>query len=346
MVSNQDRLRSRVYTFYSNNLHLGKSVTIRHFLQEGVPLSTIYRILDRFKKDLPPSRQLGSGRKAKIFKKKQIKQLVAMFDHRDGISTRKAAKKFKCAESTVRYTLKNKTDVRYRKKKNIPDRSAIQKALAKTKCGRLIRKFSDRAFVLDDESYFTLSHSTISGNDGFYSSNVSSTSAEVKYAKKKKFEQKVLVWVAISPRGISQALIRKSGFAINAQTYLNECIRRRLIPYIQANFQNGQYVFWPDQASSHYAKIVIDHLRQENINFVEKEDNPANVPEIRPIEDFWALLKSQVYANGWRAQNIPQLITRIKYCLKKIDRSAVRALADSTKKRIDAVRRNGVIEDR
>jgi uncharacterized lipoprotein YddW (UPF0748 family) len=63
---------------------------------------------------------------------------------------------------------------------------------------------------------------------------------------------------------------------------------------------------------------VVDHLRQENINFVEKEDNPANCPEARSIEDFWSLLKGRVYARGWRAKNTTQLITRIKCCLKKI----------------------------
>lgn len=116
--------------------------------------------------------------------------------------------------------------------------------------------------------------------------------------QQKKFEEKVLVWIAIGPKGLSKALIRKSGFAINAKTYLDQCICRRLIPYIRNNYENGQYVFWPDQASAHYAKIVTDHLHSETVEFVEKVNNPANVPEICPIEDFWAILKAQVYKNG------------------------------------------------
>jgi len=117
-----------------------------------------------------------------------------------------------------------------------------------------------------------------------------------------------------------------------------------LLPYIRKSYENGEYIFWPDQASSHYAKSVFDHFRDENIDFVEKKDNPANVPEIRPIEDFWSLLKKDVYAKGWKAKNTDQLITRIKYCLKKIDKNVVQQLAMSTKKRIDHVRRHGVIE--
>ena len=41
-----------------------------------------------------------------------------------------------------------------------------------------------------------------------------------------------------------------------------------------------------------YAKIVFDHLCEENVEFVQKSDNPANVPEVCVIEKFWARFKS------------------------------------------------------
>jgi hypothetical protein len=114
---------------------------------------------------------------------------------------------------------------------------------------------------------------------------VSSTPAIVKFSTKKKFEKKVLMWIAIGPNGVSEPLIKDSNYAINTDTYLKECVQKRLIPYIQYNYDNN-YVFWPDKASSHYANQVVNHLREEGVNFVEKEDNPANVPEARCIEDF------------------------------------------------------------
>jgi hypothetical protein len=77
---------------------------------------------------------------------------------------------------------------------------------------------------------------------------------------------------------------------------------------------------------------------------VSKEDNPANVPEIRVIENFWAYLKSLVYEKGWKAKNYIQLRQRIQYCLRKVDMTVVQRLAESTKHRIDAVRRHGLVE--
>ena len=58
--------------------------------------------------------------------------------------------------------------------------------------------------------------------------------------------------------------------------------------------------------------------------------NPANMPEARPIEDFWEILKRDVYMDGWAADNLRQLENRIKYCLRKIDVKIVQDLASNT----------------
>ena len=102
----------------------------------------------------------------------------------------------------------------------IPKRSEKQIAMAKTKCGRLYRKFSGHAFIQDDESYFTLSHSTINSNDGFYTNVVCTAPATVKFRTKKKFEEKALVWIALGPKDLSKPLIMRSGLSISAERYL------------------------------------------------------------------------------------------------------------------------------
>ena len=209
-----------------------------------------------------------------------------MFDHKDGISQRQAARKFKCLVSFVNKTLKMKTQIKAMRKKRIPDRSEVQKRQARQRCGRLLRKFKDFDWIMDDESYFTFKHSTINGNNNFYSSDVDLTSPNVQFNPKAKFEQKILLWICFSVNGFATPYFVPSGMAVNQHVYLKECIIKRLIPFINSFHSNGRYVFWPDLASSHYAKTVIGYLRDKKINFVEKEDNPANLPECRPIETF------------------------------------------------------------
>uniref|UniRef100_A0A914DK72 Transposase n=1 Tax=Acrobeloides nanus TaxID=290746 RepID=A0A914DK72_9BILA len=320
MVSKEDDLRSRLYKFYSENIDRGKSYTLKHFMAEGVPRSTIYDILQRFHDKLPASRKSGSGRPPSKLPPRKLATLWRLFNHKDGISQRQAAKKLNCGFMTINDAL-----MKARKKKRIPQRTANQISDAKRLCGRLYRKFSKRCWVIDDESYFTLTHSTINGNNTFYTPNIADTPPSVKFSTKKKFEAKVLVWLAIGPNGVSQPLIKPSRLAINA------------------NYDEN-YVFWPDKASSHYANNVLNHLRQKDIHFVEKDDNPSNLPEARSIEDFWDILKEKVYANVWKAENTRQLTNRIKLCLRNIDRDLVQRLAEGTKKRIDHIRRHGVIE--
>ena len=202
-----------------------------------------------------------------------------------------------------------------KKKKKVPKRSEAQKTNAKIKCGRIYRKYRNKDFIIDDESNFTLSHSNINGNNIYYSNNDALTPTSVKIKTKSKYEEKVLVWICISVKGVSKPYIHRSKTAISQFTYLNECIIKRLIPFIDSNHSDHNYLFWPNLASSHYSNMVVDYLNEKKVNYMPKIDNPANLPEVKVIEDFWNILKGHVYKNNWQAQNIDQLQARIIYCL-------------------------------
>ena len=49
------------------------------------------------------------------------------------------------------------------KKQTIPGRTVAQIKAARPKCAALYRKYRLKNWILDDESYFTLSHSSING---------------------------------------------------------------------------------------------------------------------------------------------------------------------------------------
>ena len=148
----------------------------------------------------------------------------------------------------------------------IPKRTEKQKIQGRTKCGNLYLKNQSVFWILDDESYFTLSHSTINGNDTFYTSNIHITSAEVKYKEVAKYESKLLVWVCISELGVSAPIFRKSGMAVNGNVYL-DIIKRGLVPFIRKYHSNNNYKFWPNLASSHYAKKVIGLIKNHNFTY-------------------------------------------------------------------------------
>jgi transposase len=176
----------------------------------------------------------------------------------------------------------------------------------------------DLEIIIDDESYFTLDGSDGYGNDHYYHHTGLETPDHVKYQFKSKYPSKVMVWLAMSSRGISQPFIRTSGNAINSQIYIEECIRKGLVKFIEKYHSDNKFVFWPDLASSHYAKAILEELNRLNIKVVPKDSNPPNYPQLRPIERFWTILKRKIYAKGWTAKTSEDLIDKIKSELRKI----------------------------
>lgn len=345
-MSKQELIRNRVYNFYILHNNMPKIFTVKHFALENIARSTVYDIIKRAECDSGPNRSIGSGRKPIKMSNKKVTMLSKLVNNRRGVSQRRLAKKFHCSQSLISKTLKAKTSITFNKRKKIPARTEEQKAVIKSRCDYLYRKFNKKDWIIDDESYFTLSNSTNNKNSGFYTNDISQTPNDVKYYKKGKYEAKLMVWIAISCKGLTRPYMAPSGMAIDSQTYINKCLRPKLFPFIREKHNSLNYMFWPDLASSHYSKLTVDFMNANNIDFVEKVRNPPATPEVRAIEDFWKILKDNVYDNGWVAKNVPQLRRKIIYCINKFDIECVQRLAGSTNKRLNDIRLNNIIENR
>ena len=71
------------------------------------------------------------------------------------------------------------------------------------------------------------------GNDNFYSNNKDLAPANIKLKKVAKFEEKLLVYIVISPRGVSEPFIQPSGNAVNQFIYRDNCLASLLLPFIK-----------------------------------------------------------------------------------------------------------------
>ena len=74
-------------------------------------------------------------------------------------------------------------------------------------------------------------------------------------------------------------------------------------------------MFWADLPSSHCGHDVLQHLNQNDVQFVDKEFNP----EARPIETLRSILKNMGDDQGWEAKTNDHLQRRIAKKLKEID---------------------------
>lgn len=180
----------------------------------------------------------------------------------------------------------NEESLLYRRRKKTPLYTDKQLSEIPSKARRLYpyNLPQERAVVMDDEKYFTFSNTKSPENAGFWTKNFNSAPNEVEYKGKSKFSKKVLVWVAISSKGISDPfIIRSSSVSINQFNYLKECFQKRLLKFIRDNHPDDSYIFWPDLASSHYVGTVTTAMDEMGIIYVPKINNSPNCPQARPM---------------------------------------------------------------
>jgi len=198
--------------------------------------------------------------------------------------------------------------------------------------------------IMDDEIYINLNGHDFKGNSHYFTSGHFPVDDKIKYKEKEKFPAKLLVWVAISKKGHSKMYFRdqKEG-AVNGEVYKTNCITKRLIPFIKQTYPEQDILFWPDLASSHYSREVIEVLKKEKINFLSKERNPPNVPQLRPIESFWSHFKSRIFSGGFTPKDINDLKKRAQKIFKTFDKNYFEGLMKNVRKNVRYAAEHGVL---
>ena len=177
---------------------------------------------------------------------------------------------------------------------------------------------NDYDLIINDEKFFKLSGNNALGNRYFYSTDPSAAPPNVQFQQKIKFESKVVIWMAISAKGIPNVYVHRGKQAVDQKMYLAECINRRLLPLVDKYRSNGNFLFCPDLARPHCSNIVQQQLNEKNIPYVSSVDNFTNVPQQHPIEISWTVLERKVDENNWEATNVDHLVRKIKQKIKKI----------------------------
>jgi hypothetical protein len=314
--------RHIIMTFFANNRAKGKPYTVKHFVPMGIPRRTVYSVLRRCDNNTTEGRKEGSGGHNTIMTGRKLRTLRVLSLDKIGVSCRKLSRRLGVCKTTIQRHLV-KIGAKYRARLKAPQYDESQRARAESRAKKLAVTLRDAVLIMDDEAYFCLKGDNTPGNDGFYTCDFANAPENVKFSTRKKFPTRLLVWLAISPKGVSAPFFLEAGNAVNSDVYCKHCIKERLVPFIQAYHPLDRIIFWPDLASAHYAVETQALLHNLNINFVPKQDNPPNLPQARPIENVWGMLKAIVYDKGWEAKSIRALKRKISLSIKKLDLDAI-----------------------
>lgn len=330
----EEQHRKEIGKFYLDNQDKGKKFVVDHFLAKKFSKSYIYKIINRVVKGSPMQMKPKTGRPKIVLSPKTRKSWRREVVGKVAKSYRCLGQKFGRHHKTVKRILED-MGINKKKRKVIPKSSATQRERQTERLNKatkgVLRPRNGLDVVMDDESYFPFAYFA---DQEYYFEGRKEVSRDVKFKQKEKYVPKVLVWIAISSKGRSVAFVAPSRMNINAEVYQNECIRQRLLPFVQEMYPNGDYIFWPDLASSHYAKKTLETLNELGIPVVPKDQNLPAAPEIRPIERFWRHLKVKVYKDGWEAQNVQQIIDRILEKLETFDVQYFHDLMRSVKSKV------------
>lgn len=318
-----------------------KSKIVNAFRIAGIPTTTAYRQYKKLISGAENSRKNGSGLKSSRFNTRTIRRIENMVENRVFCGYRSVGRKIGVDHKTAKkYMQQAGINVRMRKK--IPKVSADQAKRQKTRVRRLRKLMGESEIIMDDESYFDLEGFNFYGADRFAFTNLENVDDSIKFRQKSKFSPKLMMWIAVGTKGHCEPYFHRTKGAVNAEIYSDQCLIRRLIPWLKNRYKSQRILFWPDLASCHYARNTLETLDGASVDYVKKEDNPPNCPQLRPIEDFWANLKCKVYSDGWLPSSKENLIERINTKLRTFSRSYYMKLMSKVKSKVNQADRCGV----
>ena len=183
--------------------------------------------------------------------------MKTLFENDPLTSVRTVSKKLGIPRSTVSDIKIKRWGIVARTQKKAPKYVKDQERRAKTGLRKIYKKTRERVLVIDDETYVIVDTKEQPGRKFVHSNKHEELPFNQKFKQITKFPKKYLVWQAIDENGnISKPYI--SDRSMTAEIYLNECLKKRLLPFIEEHYAKDEILFWPDLATVHYAKKCVE----------------------------------------------------------------------------------------
>ena len=306
--------------------------------QTGVKRRTVCNLINRLKKaggtSIPPHKY-GGGNKKKIDERllRRIKKQV----NENPTLTAKLIKEEnpkELGETSVRCIQETLHKEGYRKV------AARKKPLLTKKQRRARRNFARnyrdwglnewREVLWSDEATFFVSDSKgkrvwrAPGADPLTENLIS---ANVKYPSY------LMVWGSFGYGGKGDLVILPRNETVNKEVYYT-----LLNLHLESSFESSKTsIFQQDGAPAHTARLLKEWFADASIDVIQ--DWPGNSPDISPIENLWAIMKSRM--RNLDTSSLPKLEDAIRKTWDELDDAHLRNLADSVPKRLRKVLARG-----
>lgn len=323
-----EALAKRIVHFYTNDGGRDVKLTCRHFMAEGIARTTIKDIIGRYEERGTVVHETSGGRPRSVATVKVVNAISRLIEKDPNISVRNGARKLGLSKTTYDRVKAHELGIKAYKKEVAPNYKDGQKERAKTACRKIYRKRllsgELKILIMDDETYVPVDCNQVPGLEFYHSQSRGEVPDANRFKTKEKFPKKYLVWQCIDELGnVSDPFICKG--TMTGEIYLKECLQKRLMPFIKQHHQGHKILFWMDMASIHFKKEVVEWLKAQNIDFIEKEKTHQMSRRLGQSKNFGPYAKPSI-SYGSRVQNhsirssVSGKICRSKW-LKKVHKS-------------------------
>jgi hypothetical protein len=330
MESKELQNRQIIVSFFVDNPGVSFSMISKAL---KLPKSSVGKVIKRYKESLTVERSPGSGRKPGPVDKKLTLKVLKSVRKNPGLSDSDRAQRYKTSRSNIQ-NIRSRAGLKsYRAIKN-PNRNDKQNLTAKSRARLLYKQVMTKfrgCILMDDETYVKNDFKQLPGQK-FYVSTIRGNVPDInKFVLQKKYAKKLMIWQAICSCGIkSKAFV--TSLKMDRHLYMKECLKKRILPMIRSH--NVPVKFWPDLASCHYAKDTIKWYEDNNVDLIPKNMPPPNCPQLRPIEQYWAIVKRKLKKNGGEAKDAQQMLQKWNMHAGKVSSDVVQHMMGSIRKHV------------
>lgn len=239
------------------------------------------------------------------------------------ISCRKLAQEMDISFSSVRRILKNDLQLRAYKKITEPLLKDDQKEQRKKFANWVRKKFrkdDTMRILFSDEKMFDLDGIYNSQNDRIWAVDREDANQKGAIKQKRKYPQKVMVWLGVCSYGVSPLVLFKDG-TVNHERYIREVLPVAR-DYGNKIFGNN-WTFQQDGARPHVHEKTQDWCTRHFPAFIDKDTWPSNSPDLNPLD--YCIWDEFAHAVNWqKVTSKATLITELKRAVKLIRLDVVR----------------------
>lgn len=145
----------------------------------------------------------------------------------------------------------------------------------------------------------------------------------------------VMVWACIGMGGARWTFVE---YTLNAHDYFNEVLRVDLVPFGE-QLGGPEWIFQHDGAKIHECAAKSPDFRRSIPRLL---DWPSRSPDLNPVENVWAIIVNDVYADGRQFDRVSDLREAIIVAFNRLDITVVqRLIVDMPNRVVKVVAKHG-----